>query len=162
MSTLSDEIQNDPQGLGYADPRAAGNNQALVRLLNESRTDQVGAAPVPSAELLVWGAMHRLYVGNDTVLELTGEDRLEDQDGNPVEGATMEATLLTQDGTEVPGVTWPVALSDDGGGEYSGVIPSDVEVAKGKRYGLQLVAEAGGAKATWVQTVLAVERSFTE
>lgn len=106
--------------------------------------------------------MHRLYVGNDTVLELVGEGRLEDQDGNPVESATVEATLLEPDGTEVSGVTWPVALSDEGDGEYSGVIPSDVQVTKGNRYGLQLVAEAGSAKATWVQTVLAVERSFTE
>lgn len=53
--SLSDEINNDPAGRGYATSKAAGNNLEVLRLLNEPVQDEIGARVIPSTELLIWG-----------------------------------------------------------------------------------------------------------
>lgn len=58
MSALSDEINNDPENIGYATPLSNGNNQEVTRLINEPRTETVGAVPVPSSDLLMWGGQN--------------------------------------------------------------------------------------------------------
>ena len=105
--------------------------------------------------------MATLYVGNDMRLALQGRGRLEDENGNPVTGATVEATLYSLDqSTEVGGVTWPVALTEGSeDGEYFGILPAEAEVEAGKDYFLNIdVVAPGDAKAKWMQKVRAAYR----
>ena len=111
--------------------------------------------------------MAELLVGNDMRLVLQGRGRLKDENGDPVSGATVKATLYepdyTSDGeTEVSGVTWPVILSEgDEEGEYSGVIPADADIQAGKRYYLEIKATTpGNAKGKWRGNVLAENRTM--
>jgi hypothetical protein len=55
VSVLSDELNNDPEGLGYATPISEGNYEKVAEIINEPRYSTVGARKVPSRELLVWG-----------------------------------------------------------------------------------------------------------
>lgn len=55
MTVLSDELQNDPEGIGYSEFITSGNNQKLVELLNEPRTEKTKVVSVSSSKLLMWG-----------------------------------------------------------------------------------------------------------
>lgn len=71
MGTLTDEIMNDPEGVGYQPHVDAGDHAAVAALLNEPRYQTTGAREITSRELLVWGggegrlARLRAAVGND-------------------------------------------------------------------------------------------------
>lgn len=60
-----------------------------------------------------------LYVNNDNQVDITG---VVDQNGNPVVGATITATVLDAKGVAIPGAT--ATLTDVAGspGSYRGVI----------------------------------------
>ncbi len=107
--------------------------------------------------------MATLYVGNDMRLALQGRGRLKDEQGNPVTGATVEATLYYSGGdTEVEGVEWPVTLEETGEeGEYSGIIPASADVSVNTPYTLILTATSpGGTQAMWRETVDVQYRDF--
>ncbi|PWG61757.1 hypothetical protein [Sediminicurvatus halobius] len=56
MSTLSNELANDPQGLGYQTHISAGDHQSVTAIINEPRYSTVGGRRISSTELLMWGA----------------------------------------------------------------------------------------------------------
>ena len=101
-----------------------------------------------------------LFVGTDMVVEV---EALADQDGNPVTGASVKATVLEADGeTEVTGVTWPVTLGDEGGGDYSGVIDDAVNITVGKVYWVRVrIVGAGATDQRW-QLEVAQRRGFND
>lgn len=99
-----------------------------------------------------------LFVGTDMKVEVTG---LADQDGNPVTGASVKATVFEADGeTKVTGVTWPVTLGDDDGGDYSGIIDGALGVSVDKLYWVLVETSGSGASAQWWQREVAKRRGF--
>lgn len=56
MSLLSDELTNDPEGLGYQPHIDAGDHQSVAGVLNEPRYPTVGGRLISSVELMRWGA----------------------------------------------------------------------------------------------------------
>ncbi len=101
-----------------------------------------------------------LWIDTDNLLSLTD---LRDQDGNAVEGASVNATLYEPDrSTEVGGQTWPLALSDDGGGNYSGVIEDTVNIEVGKVYWILVEIDGGGAQDTRWGKARALRRDFED
>lgn len=67
--TLTTELQDDPQALGYATPLAAGDHQEAARLINAPRTATVGARRIPSTELLIWGGAGRIAALEDAAAD---------------------------------------------------------------------------------------------
>jgi len=102
-----------------------------------------------------------LYKDNDMLIEIPESNVLKDKDGNPVTGATVEATLYNSDGTEVSGVTWPITLSGgDTDGEYWGILPDTAEVVVGNEYSLEVTATKSDADAKWVEPIKVKNRRF--
>jgi len=64
--------------------------------------------------------MDAWFNGNSHVLEL----RLRDYDREPVEGATVSATITDAQGSVVAGVSWPVSLTHQGSGVYRTTLPA--------------------------------------
>lgn len=62
MGILHDELINDPNGIGYADPIAAGSHNVLADLLNTPRYGELGSVGItPMLEwIAAWGIMARL------------------------------------------------------------------------------------------------------
>ena len=104
--------------------------------------------------------MSILYIGNDMLLELAGSGMLVDQQGNPVTGATVEATIFEADGvTEVEGITWPLTLVEGAiAGEYSVIIQSEVEIEADKKYIIKITAAKGDVNSTWIMQTKAKNR----
>ena len=88
-----------------------------------------------------------LYIGNDHIVTLSS---LQDVNGNDVDAATVQATLLnavTLD--EVSGITWPISLEAQGAGEYSGIIDRAVNIQRGHSYVLRVAASEGSTDEQW-------------
>lgn len=104
--------------------------------------------------------MNILYIGNDMLLQLSGDGKLTDEDGTAVTGATVEATVYKADGeTEVSGITWPLTLTEGDDGEYSATIQDDIEVTEGQNYVIKITATKGNADAKWFLNAIARKRS---
>ena len=58
--SLTEELNNDPENIGYAIHIADGNHQEVANLINEPRYKTIGARRISSAELLIWGGEGRL------------------------------------------------------------------------------------------------------
>lgn len=74
---------------------------------------------------------------------------LTDEDGEPVNGATVTLTLLdgtSPDAAEVVGEEWPVELDDNGDGTYDYTPPVDL-LTLGRKYLAVTDADLAGVKA---------------
>jgi len=97
-----------------------------------------------------------IYINNDHTIKVEG---LQDQDGNAVTTATVEATILDLNRKEVGGITWPLTLSHDGNGTYSATLDKAVSLQRNVRHYLRVVAStSGGADAEWTEPLVAKER----
>jgi len=99
----------------------------------------------------------QVYYRNSTmILEMT---QLQDQDGQPVVGATVEAEITRLDGSAIPGITSPAALSDEGAGRYQVTIPG-IELAKGSYIAIVVTSVASGLTAASRQVFVLRDRGF--
>ena len=78
MSTLRDELINDPEGLGYAGPLATGSHNAVADMINTPRYPALGSVEI--TPLLEWIADHEIMArlrtaasGGDTALASIAE-----------------------------------------------------------------------------------------
>lgn len=102
-----------------------------------------------------------LYIGNDMGVSFSGKGKLTNKKGDPVTGATIEATLYEKGtATKVGGIQWPVVFADDGEGEYSAILEDTASIVSGSEYDLEIKAELNGAKGRWIETVTAAYRRF--
>lgn len=99
-----------------------------------------------------------LYINSDNLIEMKD---LQDQDGNALTGATVNATVYESDATtEVSGQSWPITLTDDGGGDYSGVLEDTMELTLYSGYWVKLEIDAGGAQDERWKFEVAERRGF--
>lgn len=94
--------------------------------------------------------MATLYLGTDHVVSVTG---LQNNDGSAITGATVTARVLDGTGGEVSGTSWPITLSGDGSGNYEGTLPAEVALSVRGDFKLEIVAEGGGLKRTWKESI---------
>lgn len=81
----------------------------------------------------------KIYYNSDNKLTIT----VTDANGDPVVGATVNATLVDLQGIEISGQTWPVALNDESDGTYTVVLGSTIGVAPNQRVKCQVTAVSG-------------------
>lgn len=95
MTTLSDELANDPESLGYQQHITEGNHQAVADILNLPRYSTVGAQVITSANLLVWAAQGGRLAALTTAI---GNDALPADVRGVAEAAK---TTILRDGTQL-------------------------------------------------------------
>jgi hypothetical protein len=92
------------------------------------------------------------YINTTMILRL---ESLVDQDGDPIEDATVEMTECVDCDGNTPGeLTLPLTLTHTADGNYEATIDADVEVEDGARLTATIVAtETGGATREWQETI---------
>jgi hypothetical protein len=107
----------------------------------------------------------KLLIGNDQTIEVQSGGLTDAVTGDPINDATVTATIRDRAGNAVGGVTWPITLdyiaaSD---GQYRGNIPAAAEFAASKRYQVTVdaVSPTHGT-ARWTQWVPALYRTLVE
>lgn len=97
-----------------------------------------------------------LYVGNNNILELL---RLKSAiDGEIIDDAVVQATIVTVTGVEVTGQIWPVTMAPIGSGlgDYRAVLSEDIGVTANTRYIVIIDVDGGpNRKAHWEIPVMA-------
>ena len=84
-------------------------------------------------------AVQAFYDSNNTMTVQLNYD-----DGSPVLGATVVATVYDEDGAEAPGHTWPLSLGEVTNGEYNVVMSHLTFGNMIERKKATIVATAGG------------------
>lgn len=89
--------------------------------------------------------MAGIYIGNDSIVRLTGLYAV--VDSAYVNDADVAMTITDCHGAEVAGATWPVAMDYVSGsdGDYRAVLGSGLALEAGETYNVRVVADAGGA-----------------
>lgn len=91
-----------------------------------------------------------LLAGNDQLVELRG--LTDEATGEPLNAATVTATLTESDGDAVTGGTWPLTLAyvADSDGLYRATLPYNLGLVPGGRYLLRIDVNAGsGLRGRW-------------
>lgn len=94
--------------------------------------------------------IHPLYVGNDTVFEITNMH--DEVAGVDLNAATVTIALADTSGAPVAGTLWPkLMLYVEGShGLYRVILPHDMQLTLGGRYVATVVSDAGpGLHAEW-------------
>lgn len=100
--------------------------------------------------------MTLLFLGNDTTIEIT----LDDVDGVPAVGATLEANLY-RGADLVTGQDWPLSLGETEDGVYSGVLLASLALVDGEALRLVYAATHEGSTARWEHRLQAATRRAT-
>lgn len=91
-----------------------------------------------------------LFAGNDQLVELRG--LTDEATGEPLNAATVTATLTEADGDAVTGATWPMTLAyvAESEGVYRATLPYGLGLVPGGRYLLRIDVNAGsGLRGRW-------------
>jgi len=92
----------------------------------------------------------KIFVDNDHTLKL---ENLQDQDGNAITSATVEAEVLDRDGNQVSGISQPITLTHQSNGNYEGTLDSSAELNFVNSYTIKITATKGSTKAVWQPAV---------
>jgi len=104
-------------------------------------------------------AVHVIYEGNDTIIEVKGLKN--EVSGDYINAATVAVTLTDTTGVEVTGETWPLAMSYVTGsnGKYRATLADTLSLTVGTRYEATISANAGaGLQAKWVEQLVCQQR----
>ena len=79
---------------------------------------------------------------------------------NDADSATVQ--IMDRNEVDVVGETWPLALAyvASSSGDYTAKLSSNLELVKGQKYIVEVVAIKDSNKGTWRETAVAVERGF--
>lgn len=98
-----------------------------------------------------------LYVGNDTIVELTGLTN--SATGATVNSASASITLVDENDAPVDGMTFPQAMTALGNGAYSATLQDTLDLTPGLNYRLYVDVNAGsGLAASFALVLRARER----
>ena len=91
------------------------------------------------------------YVNSTMIIRLND---LVDQDGDPVETATVEMTECVDcDGNTPSGLSLPVTLTHDSEGTYEATLDDEIEIEAGETLYAKIVATAGATTREFNTTI---------
>lgn len=94
--------------------------------------------------------IHILYLGNNSIIDLTGLRN--EYSGDYLADATVTLTLFDLTGQPVAGSDWPLDMAYVGNsnGIYRATLPYTLALGEGARYVARIVADGGnGLRAEW-------------
>ena len=79
---------------------------------------------------------------------------------NDADSATVQ--IMDRNEVDVVGETWPLAMTyvPTSSGNYTAMLSSSLEIVKGHKYIVEVVAIKDSNKGTWRETVVGAERGF--